>query len=90
MVEKTLTRLPTPSFWERFFCSVVFVETANSPVKVSGANTMFQIFSPSAVPSGYTLSTVAETYPYSSVSGCTITCPIKSFGSPEMTFAFKA
>jgi len=90
IVENTLTRLPTPAVCDKDFSNVVLVEIANSPVTVSGANTMFQIFSPSAVPSGYTLSTVAETKSYSSVSGWIICFPIRSLGSPETIFTFSA
>jgi len=72
------------------FSSLVFVEIANDPLTVSGANTIFQILSPSKFPSGKTLSTVAEAYSYSSDGSCTILDPIKDFGSPETTFTFKA
>ena len=59
-VEKTSILSPPLYVLGNSFSSLVFVEIANVPFTVSGAKTMFQIFSSSEVPSAYTLSTVAE------------------------------
>ena len=60
VAENTLTLSPVLSVPPSDFVSSVLVEIKNSPLTVSGAKTIFQIGSPSFVPSEYTLSTTAE------------------------------
>ena len=89
-VEKTFTLLPSPSVESSSFSKRVFVDIAKNPFTVSGAKAIFHITSSSKVPSGNTLSTVADAYPYSSDGFCTTTLPIRDLGSPDTTFTFSA